>query len=782
MYYRRILSAAVLILLSSSLWAQIPFVLTPRDTGVDPEPVVADLEIYDAYQLLTETEILKVYFRDDRDVLAIEDKRNGYVWKTGLDIPFNRDIDDAVDEGADPVVPKEARLNTTYTGIANSLVSIEYYDGANNIKRIGSAAYSDSVSSLRLIQGLPFQAELDVVFEDAEIGFIVNIQIIDDTLILGVKDDSLKGDGLSRLAYINFAPFMGASGGKQLFWDPEEEDYSVSVDKLAPEGYALVPDGSGALIRFRDNGTKLSEYIGDVYGTDKSQLGVLIDYDDFSAEAKNTSVPLFGIVHGSQQNALAVFASEASEYLQVVSFPEEHTTFYNQTYGRFVYNNLYYQVYNRNGDGYFRTLEERNRFDAELRINFLVNEDADYAGIARRYRTFLETGGILPLGSIEKDENIGIRIDFLMADVRENIIGKKHEITTRYEDIRAIIEDLQGGGIENISIGIISAESGGTISYDPGKVRLLNGLGGRREFKELVQWLQEQQMDVSLNKQYSLFAEGQLLPWGNAIRGASGWYLTRRTFLANAPVNNFYFTRPQVGLKWLEQDSSRLEKLGLQSLTIDGISSQLNSDFSGQGYTSVTEVIELYEGFFQELSQEKDLNFKNPNQYLWKYTTRYLDIPVFSTQYLLQTDTVPMLQMILNGKMELYARYSNFSFYSTNDILRMIDYNVYPSFLLTQESAHLLLATNSSDIYSSEYRVYKDRIFEVYGRVNEVLKHVIGVQWLDRKVLAPGVVRNQYDNGIEVIINYTKNIYVYDGQEIEPESASLLYDDGEDDS
>ena len=42
-----------------------------------------------AFELLLETENLNYYFREDRDIIAIQDKRNGYLWKTGLDLEFN---------------------------------------------------------------------------------------------------------------------------------------------------------------------------------------------------------------------------------------------------------------------------------------------------------------------------------------------------------------------------------------------------------------------------------------------------------------------------------------------------------------------------------------------------------------------------------------------------------------------------------------------------------------------------------------------------------------------
>lgn len=44
------------------------------------------------------------------------------------------------------------------------------------------------------------------------------------------------------------------------------------------------------------------------------------------------------------------------------------------------------------------------------------------------------------------------------------------------------------------------------------------------------------------------------------------------------------------------------------------------------------------------------------------------------------------MQMVLSGRMTLAAPYANDSFYSRTDLLKCIEYNVVPSFLLTQEA------------------------------------------------------------------------------------------------
>jgi hypothetical protein len=124
--------------------------------------------------------------------------------------------------------------------------------------------------------------------------------------------------------------------------------------------------------------------------------------------------------------------------------------------------------------------------------------------------------------------------------------------------------------------------------------------------------------------------------------------------------------------------------------------------------------------------------------------------------------------------MEVYAEYSNFSFYDTESILRMVDYNISPSFIVTKESSHLLINTNSNNYYSTEYDIYKDTIINVYNGVNDALKQVYNASWIDRKVLVDGVIVNSYSNGKSIVINYTDSDFTYKGETIKSMSYEVI--------
>jgi hypothetical protein len=133
-----------------------------------------------------------------------------------------------------------------------------------------------------------------------------------------------------------------------------------------------------------------------------------------------------------------------------------------------------------------------------------------------------------------------------------------------------------------------------------------------------------------------------------------------------------------------------------------------------------------------------------------------------SSRYTFQTDAVPFLQLVLSGSMTMYAPYANQSFYTDIDVLRCIEYNAYPSFLLTGADSTALRDTASEEYFSTCFNDWKSMAVNIYNTIDQVLSNVAGEQMLAHCVLQEGVVQVQYPSG-SVYINYTQQDVTVDG-------------------
>jgi len=774
-----ILCTAAIFILSFSTFAFEAYFPTNRDTRMPPREAVFKVSKTDEYELLGRFGNLAYYYRSDRDIILIEDLVSGYTWKTGLDAPFGQDVSRAIDEAetmAEKIKvaePREVRLNATYVGFANSLLTVEFYDSALNVSMIASAARQGARSELVKISEDHYR--LDVRYVNMDLTIRLHIHLSDRGINYRIYDSEIEGKGADSMASVIITPFMGAAGGVRQYFDPVKGEYGEEISNPMTPGYAFVPDGSGALIRYNDNTVSINRYIGTVYGNNPAESMFYYDNTAYAVRKKEPLMPVFGAAFGNNQQGFAAWADEGAEHMEIVMSPKENMTNYNFIFPRFVYNRQMHQVYNRKGEGYFRLYPNRLHYDISMDYRFLTGEEADYVGMALVYRRHLIENGTLIPGKVQADGKVPLRADFIMSDVKKSVIGYGNVVTTTAKEAGKIVQDMLDNGIGSINGGLLGFQDGGITTGKPWTLDFAGSIGTRGDFRKLFEETAALGVDLSFAQDYSTINRLQMNLPRNQAYHINRWgiraYDNYDSFL---PVQEISFARPQRSADWFTQQAKKAAAVGAASVTADGITNRLVSHWGRTDAITASGTIDLYENTFAK--SPLPINMKTPNQYLWKYASRFLETPVFPTQYILETDTVPFLQLVLNGTMEMYAPYANFSFYTQRDILRMIDYNVYPSFVLTHEPAHLLSSTNSLKFFSTEYDVYRDIIKHVYEEVSAALSPVKGREWFNRTVLAEGVILNEYSGGIKILINYTDNAYPYSGVTVNALSAAVIRD------
>ena len=779
---------AVIFSLGMPALAETVYLPTSHDTLPAPDRAeFADVDLSD-YTLLCEKGGMRYYWREDRDVLAVENTQNGYVIRTGADLPFSGDAKDLVKAmkkdgaSAEQILaaysPYADDLNTTYVGIANSLITIEYID-SDKTKQISSASEKNASSTLS-----PGAEEgayvLSIAFSSPEIALNVYLELNDTGIRYRIPRSEFSGKDLNKLSAVLITPFLCASGGRMKVLDEQTLDW-IEQDNYRVPGYVFVPDGSGALIRFRDNSSAFNPYSGDVYGRDYATetyySTTLVD----DVPVHDPIMPVFGMAQGDRQLGFVAWADSGAEYLDIIVNPDEtKSTSYTWAYPRFEYNIKYYQLYDEHGSGFFTTLESLYDYDIDITYRFLYGDgndgtpSADYVGMAKAYREHLiETGVLTELPETSAD--IPIRLDFIMSDSENGVILTRQVTVTTTDDVREILNDVMADGITNISSGLIGWQKKGESLTRPDKDTYSGKTGTKAEFRKLITEFAGKGIDISQARETTTINSVMTSYYRTAVKAVSNWYVSvdkRWLLQESAPVAIFGFATPEKTADWTAAFARNVEGYS-DSVTLSGITNVLNSNWSRSGCeTTLTETIRLYADTLAGITVK--LNLENPNQYLWKYTDRFLQMPVGNSWYIYESDSVPFLQMVLRGTMEMYAPYANFSFYTQDCILRMIDYNISPAFILSKEASWNLADTLSSHLYSTEYELYRELVRSIYTQINEALAEVQGFDWTGREAVRDGVIVNSYRRGDEerkIIINYTANDIELDGVTVPAQRA-----------
>lgn len=684
------------------------------------------LQGYDlnGYTLLVENEVLAVYWRRRVGGLRVMDKRSGYIWGTMAE-------------------DKPENLNQKWSAIANSMVVVEAFDGEGKTVRAGAA--EENLRCEVWEESVLIRAE----WAEWQIGFDFTLELEENGLAFSLRDETIREEGEYRLANVTFAPFFGA----------------VSGDSLP--GYVFVPDGCGALIRFLSPRQYLTGYAKRIYGEDLGIDAINSSYvgaADTVTPEQTATLPLFGMVHGERQNGYLAVADCGEEYGTIVAEPAGLVCDYTRANIRFVYRQLYEQPVSRVGVGVQTMQPWRNDVNPRITYYFLTGEDAGYCGMARAYRGLLERQGILSDERLTGD--VPVRLDFLAADVEKRFIGTSVNIATSKELPEKAEEELGNAGVRGLQLGLTGWQKGGLYGCDKTAVTERTVYGKLSSLEDAEQKWFTLSPFSAVEGQFDRRSEGAISLSQELIVKK----VTDRTGEEEEWPGNVYYLKPDKALAALLNQTEQLASEGLGHLLIQDMGLLYGEYLTGREMSRSDALARTLETMRAVEERCEVLLLTRPNGYLFGTMDGYDQIPMTNSQFLYETDTVPFLQMVLSGSVELYAPYGNLNFYSVSDVLKMTDYNTSPTWLLTEADNYSLRNTASAKLCSTRYEDWKERIAETCDTVCRVLELTRGQRFLDRRVPEDGVVVNEYEKGV-VYVNYNASVKSVDGVELPGESA-----------
>ena len=226
----------------------------------------------------------------------------------------------------------------------------------------------------------------------------------------------------------------------------------------------------------------------------------------------------------------------------------------------------------------------------------------------------------------------------------------------------------------------------------------------------------------------------------------------------NRGKGNYFFGLDALSKRYTSFSQDVYSKLNA-GLALDGIGSTLYSDFKKNHLLNREDAIAAYQDLLAK--DPGKITLYMPNDYMFGLMKAYYDIPLTDNGYIYTTETVPFLQIVLAGYVPLYGPAINFSSNAQNDLLRQVDFDVYPSYFLTQEVTGKILNTGSDWIYTSSYDQWGQEIRQTYLWMENLLGPVVGQEIIARQNLADGVVATTYANGKQIIVNYNDVPFPY---------------------
>ncbi len=685
----------------------------------------------EGFKKVLENDNLELWLREEIDSIRVVDKKSGYVWG-GL-------VADEVDS-----------LNEYWEAMANSIFTVEYYDDKN-------AGYQLSMSDESFECTYEFDDDEDVlhcVADCYDIGLAITFEIAlkEDRIEAYVVEGGIEEyDPMYKLCNFYLLPFFGC------------------VEQGAMDGYLFVPDGSGALMRFKHDILFANWYSNKVFGPDAG-IDSLVEVndlmanrtDDYLVEAFRPTIPVYGMVHGAEQYAAMTVISSGEEYATIQASLAASNIPFNWITTKFEYRQLYHQPVSKTNT-IIVPQPEINEVNPRLSIYLLSDKDASYSGMAVKYRSVLEEDGVLDKVAQVYEEQIPLRVDVVCSDVKEGFIFDSVQTFTTTDEALEMQKTLAEMGIKNVTMVMSGWQSGGVNAHKYGTTKSQSTVGSISDLEKLRDSLVNAGGDFYLQTRVATLTKAQGRPSYLATKALNKKLAMYMRDNLDVMFPETYLATPANVVNSLQNYAKELEGFNFNT---PRLGSELYAHYDQDFSVKRDETRAKFEKVTDKVAKKTNIAMNNPNYYMWDSCTDIFDVPMMSSQYLFESDSVPFLQILLKGHVNYYAPYANQGFYTNACILKTIEYGAYPSFLVMGADNGTLNETPMVDYFSLNFNDWTGTIDKVYTQANAALTAVEGAQITEHKVLQTGVVRVTYDNDTTLYINYNNKEVTVDGVKI----------------
>ncbi len=748
---------------------------TNRNESYSPSEYNIAINNTDGYTKIYENKNFEYYYSSSKNIFKFLNKKSGFVWSSGADnyteaeaLSKYSDIKQYSKEYYEAVIDvgpmgNGKATNQHYAEI-NALLYFTYFtQSKSNVESKTNKVFTKSSLFGHNKYSNEWMVKLESITEVSgvvvnEFKFNIRLTFTETGFDLNMYDEDIYGKSKDYVEAIFPFPCLGQSGGKMIqcrIKSPDARGYGAcdfsdlstisDNPKTNLNGYIFVPDGSGALIRFDNvkyyDNTKYyydvySDPYRDFYEKKEFDKGNTIEEPDYVKE-KHISMPVWGVAYGNNQDAFVAYATKGSEYFGLVFRGRSHTYEYSSIQPRFERNRTYIVRFSGKTSTQMLTSDEIFHYDIGLSYNFLTGDGkngelpANYVGMALKYRDYITKNHL-----IKEDVKIenGPKVDFLICDVKEGIFGYSDVDITSFEQTRNILNELHNSNISHITSTLYGWQNGGITMAKPWTTKYNSNAGGINGLKRLISDAAAYGYDIDLYQQYGMINKAQMSNFNaycvKALSRDYGIYILADK---SKPITWWEYTNADNAGIWLNKQADAIKDLGENvGITTGGISTLLVPDY-GKKLTYAQAANSLYQST-KEASSKVTLSGDTPNLFLWKNYEKFTNISVYNSQYQCETDSVPFMEIVLSGLVNMYAEYANFSFYDEIAQLKMIDYNLNPSFIITANENTDVMYTNARDWFSTAYTSYKDMIINISNKVTPLLNLVQGKTIINREV------------------------------------------------
>ncbi len=682
-----------------------------------------------------ENERFTLRYDPEMSQIALEDKLTGETWRSTPE-----------DLGADTIASGTNKLNR------QSDLIVQYYNTSyvtNSVNSYTGSIKDGNFTWKQIDQGV------EITYTFAKQGFVIPVRyvlekegltasILSEGIQEGVWEKETSADKLQTVMSVSLLPFMGAADGDD-------------------EGYLIVPDGSGALIRFNNGRTGSAIYQREVFGRDET-----LSVRRVTTSSYDLNMPLFGMVRNGR--ALLGVVDNGAYQAVLNAYVRGQATGFNNAYFSVSYlqmeTNTLMPGSGHDTDVTLPTNNFRDMGDFTVHYWPLEAENATYADVAAAYRR--------KLGLQDNDHLQPAQVQLeMIASIPaiRTVMGIPYRgihVLTDYADAARAIHDVSAGGGAEVNLRYLGWSDQSVRGKLVTGLALDGRLGGRRGFDELLEMARATGSEVTLavdmlnlyedgNGYWSLFAATDNI---NSTSRQMTEFL-QSTGYTNPKSSVWYLLSP-------DQVPGEAQKLAdglkdkVSSLALQSLGNMIYSSYGKTGISRTASAVYWEEALKKLTAAFPGLSTRAGASYTFPYVSHMDQVPAVSSRYDITDEDIPFYQLVTHGSMTLYSEPVNETGNTEDMMLRLIEYGMQPSWRLIARDTLNMMGSDYASWFAVSYDAWYDEITR-WCRTMAPLKAYMGQQMTAHEKLTASLTATTYENGDTVLVNYGDKDAVWEG-------------------
>lgn len=560
---------------------------------------------------------------------------------------------------------------------------------------------------------------------------------------------------------LTILPYFGAGG--------TEED-----------GYMLVPEGGGSIIRFNNGKLAQNSYYSNVYGWDIAQGR------DYVVHETRAYYGVYGIAKADA--SYICILEDGAPYASIVADISGRTNSYN-------YVNANFGILHReqcdvadmyNGEMF---MYEEEIPDENLVERFRFVETDEYTDMADAYHDYLEEkyGDAF---TETTEESVPVAVEIIGAvDKMEQVLGvpvsEPLKLTT-YQEAEEILKDLQENGVSNLSVKMSGWMNHGVRQRMLSDVDLISDLGNKKQLKSLLSYAGENGIRIYLDGVTNYAYDSDFFDGFSVFRDAARLANKEKVeLLEYDPVyygeqewkDSYYLLKPEKMVQMIQNLADAAADYGAQGVSFRDTGYQLSADYNHKNLVTRQEVLNIQQEEMDKISDSGlGIMTNMGNDYMLGVTDFITNMDLNGSEYTIIDETVPFYQMAIHGYVDYAGEALNLSGDYQEELLKSVEYGAGLYFTFMEAETTELQNTYYTQYFGANYDAWKDRMMEIYGRYESELGKTCKERMTDHETLTDGVKMTVYENGTKVYVNYNMTDYKMENGTVVPARDYLVID------